>query len=691
MVGNKILALILVFIALSITIWIIYYKLVISPSIKIDFDEPIYYSTGIDLAECLLRGNIACLATYNRNIEHPFFAKILYGLTIIFSGKIGSSMYEGIMYARNLNIYLSSITVFVLTLISPFSGILFAGEPLAIKYGLEVYLDGIATLFVTLSYLPLVIGDSLRPRNILLSAIFSGLAIATKYTAIPALLPIPIYLFMKSFISVEKRGRSISLSIRPDKNYIVYGFTWLVLSAIIFYIADPSIWFDLGKPLTETRLYHSLIFHEEYAMKTSMEKPLPTLQQFLWIINHSAEKWHPGVFIIDTGVIILILGFLGLPLTIIRKPLIGYWIISYTLFLIIWPVKWPQYTLLLTAPLSISSSILLEEIIRGLIWFAKHLMINAKLSITVLIISILLFSIMPPLINTSSYSVMHTQYYIDTKTLHLDFEVDGLKPIHGVLKPGYVFIKPVKRGIVYNLPYEYLPTINNKWPGILYNAKYVVNSYIRGEYIHGLTIINYENTSLVFEKIIEKINDSCIHVKYLVRNTGGKDIYFHGQPSWANKWGLGIELAISPPDPENYEQLIITSRNETIILHENWHVRYYNEGVKAIGLRNTHLGFSIIIKNINYTSGYAVWLEYGKQWITIRLTYRPVKIPRGKIIVYNTYWCIVGYNMAKTSKYTKYVAQSIWMNLDIRKELVIEYIVLVIAIIIYMFIKTSMR
>ncbi len=688
MARNRVLALILVSIALGTTLWTIYYRLIVSPSIKIDFDEPVYYSTGIDLAKCLLGGNITCLATYSRNIEHPFLAKILYGLTIILSGKLRASMYEGIMYARNLNIYLSSITVFILTLISPFSGILFAGEPLATKYGLEVYLDGITALFVTLSYLPLVVKNSLRTRNILLSAIFSGLAIATKYTAVPALLPIPIYLFVKSLINVEKRSRSINLSLRLDKNYIIYGFTWLLLSAVIFYIADPSIWFDLGKPLTETRLYHSLIFHEEYAMKTSTEKPLPTIQQFLWIINHSAEKWHPGIFIVDTGMVILVLGFLGLPLTIIRKPLIGYWIISYTLFLIIWPVKWPQYTLLLTAPLSISSSILLEEIVGGAIWFAKYLMTNNKSLIIVLIISILSSSIVPPLINTTNYSVPNTQYDIDTRILHLGFEVRGLKPVYGVLKPGYIFIKPVKRGVTYNLPYEYLPTISNKWPGILYDAKYVVRSYIRGEYIRGLAIINYENTLLVFEKIIEKINNSCIHVKYLIRNTGDKNIYFHGQPSWASKWGLGIELAISPPDPENYEQIIITGKNKTVILHENWYMRYYDEGIKAVGLRNTRLGFSIVIKNINYTSGYAVWLEYGEQWITIRLTYRPVKIPRGKTIIYDTYWCIIGYNMTKTGRATSHIiAKPIWRNLNVKKELVIEYIILITITIIYVFIN----
>ena len=630
---------ILLAIGLLISIWSITYKINASPHIRIDFDEPIYYRAGVDLARCLINGNITCLATYDYNIEHPFLGKIIYGLISIVTDHAGEVSWENILYTRSANIFLSSLTPLLLTLISPFAGVLYAGDALSIKYGLEVYLDGFTTLFVLSSYIPLILRHRYSYRAIVLSGIFAGLAMATKYTSIPALLPIPIYLLSQSIIKAEMHPRKIILSLVFRRRYIVYSILWILLALLAFYISNPSIWFDLGKPLIETRLYRSITFHEAYATHTSSTHSLPFYQQFIWFIDHSAQRWHPGVFAIDTGIIILLLGLLGLPLTLVRKPLIAYWIISYTLFLLIWPVKWPQYTLLLTAPLSISSSILLYEVLRVIIRLIYRLKSYWRLiSILAIVTVIPIASILPATIYSETM-YGRGKYYIDTGILYLEYTNRGLKPINGYLFNGYTFIKPVERGSSYNLPYEYLPSNANKWPGVLYNAKYIIENYISEDTITGYTTINHLGTILFFEKMIRYQNESCIHIRYVVGNIGNKTIYLRGEPEWATDWGLGIELALSPPNPNDYKQVILTN-NKTIITRESWKLLEFREGVRGVGLIDTKNGYEFLIMTKNSTLARRVWLEYGDKWITIRIIYDPILLTPSSFIAYDTYWVV---------------------------------------------------
>ncbi len=592
---DKLLLLILLLLGVTVTVWSINYKLRVSPSIGIDFDEPVYYRAGIGLAECLESLNLSCLATYNYNLEHPFLGKILYGLYAVASGYSSIDMHKGIYGVRLINIFLSSTTSLILTLISPFAGLLYAGDALSTKYGLEVYLDGFSALFVSLSYLPLTIGDNkATKRNIILSSIFAGLSIATKYTAIPALAPIPLYLLSKTFIQVKGKHRGLELLLVFRSKYIFYTVLWLFLAGLFFYVFNPSIWLDIGKPLSETRLYKSLMFHENYSLHTSMEKPMPFYQQFLWYTRHSVSKWHPGFFSVDTGVFLLFLGFLGLPLTLVRKPLIGYWIISYTFFLLIWPVKWPQYTLLLSAPLSISASILLTELISASIRYVSRLEFDLKHWLIVFTILSIISSTILVSVTTMQSLNRTSNLYIDTGMYRLVYDPHGLKPIKGYFWNNYVFIKPIKRGSVYNVPYDYLPTNSNPWPGPLYNADYKITRYIPGRLITGITIINFSNTKVLVEKSIEYFNSTCIHVRYRLINTGNKTILVSGEPSWAKDWGLGIELGLSPPNPYDYYQLVITGRGR-ITTRRHWYSIRIRDYVKAVGLIDSVRGYSFIV------------------------------------------------------------------------------------------------
>ena len=269
----------IVLLSLSIYLWSIYYKLSISEKLGVDFDEPVYLKAGSDIGVCIYRGNLTCLLNYKYNYEHPMLAKIIYGLFI----SNVEDFKDKLVIGRLVNIVFSSTTIFLLGVISPLAAILHAGDALYVKYTTEVYLDGFTTLFTLASY---VLYDKLRDKGVkafVLSGIFGGFAIGTKYTAIPALTGLFLYILLKSIFDINRYHDKTVLVVNLKKKVLLGLLIWIVIAFSTFIIVNPIFWSDFGKPFEKTMLYSSITFHNQYSAEVSLKHRFPFYQQLVWL------------------------------------------------------------------------------------------------------------------------------------------------------------------------------------------------------------------------------------------------------------------------------------------------------------------------------------------------------------------------------------------------------------------------
>ncbi len=561
---NKFLLLIL---AIMVYISFVGFKIYAAQRIPVDFDEPIYLEASKNIGKMIIEGNFSGLTTYDYNIEHPYLGKIIYGIPLALM-----NYSDPIMFLRMINTYLSSLTVVVLTFMSPLAGILYAGEAYSTKYGLEVYLDGFAALFTMLAIYPLT-STPIDRRKIILSALFTGLAFAVKYITLFATLGVFAYLLTRVFVRAEEKRRQYIIYYSLSKTNAGLLLLWVLIAILSFYIADPSIWMDPLRTPSEWRLLKSLTFHIGYAEKTSVEKPLPPLQQFQWITDMDVLKWHPDAFLLYTGLIILILGFIGLPVTLFRKPVVASSTITYTLFLIIWQVKWPQYTVIWMALLSVSASILVVEATRYMAGFQwrKISLLKESRFLAVLIAVAIIISTLLLVYNSCTgcrgFQVDNGRVVLRTEYYYAVFDIDeGMKITYLEYYPiNKVLVHPVKRGDVWNLPYEWIPSNNSQWPGELYYSRYTLLEHNRSM-VSAYTVL--ENDAPRIEVIktirIDPSGGEGFQVTYRLVNLGDQPVMIGG--SKYGEWGFSIELALSLDEDTPYSyQYYVVDGNMTVL------------------------------------------------------------------------------------------------------------------------------
>ena len=115
-------------------------------------------------------------------------------------------------------------------------------------------------------------------------------------------------------------------------------------------MADPRLWHD---PLN--RLWQTILFHGNYAQSEHVRQAgFPVWQPLVWLFG--SVPWHPGVFVFSLDLGITILAWFGLRRLWSQQRVLALWLAVALLFLFIWPTKWPQYILILTAPLSVAAA-----------------------------------------------------------------------------------------------------------------------------------------------------------------------------------------------------------------------------------------------------------------------------------------------------------------------------------------------
>ena len=135
-------------------------------------------------------------------------------------------------------------------------------------------------------------------------------------------------------------------------------FLWGFIALIVFFISDPYLW-----PSPIERLKESILFHASYAQSAHVQQTGCTFSQpLVWLAQ--SFPWHPGVFSVAIDLLLIsILAIVGLSRMWAKERVYGVWLGSGRIFPVDLADQWPQYILILTAPLSIGAA----EGIKGLL------------------------------------------------------------------------------------------------------------------------------------------------------------------------------------------------------------------------------------------------------------------------------------------------------------------------------------
>jgi ABC-type sugar transport system permease subunit len=333
--------------------WILRWRAV--TMLPIDYDEDDYLRAAQQYAALMRAGNWGGFLQTNYRQEHPPLAKIIFGLSIlqtsettILPDRPTSALpdktlpREQVLNARAAGAILSTTTVGLLALVNPMAGLLLAMHAFTIKYVDQIMLEALpalTSLAMVMAYLQAK-KSTQKTGWLALSAILLGLTAASKY------------LYCVAGIAILVDWALESRENKRQKQFIKSALLWGLLAILIFYAADPYLWPD---PLG--RLKESILFHANYTNTASEVKRanFPFWQPFFWLTSTPAQ-WHPGVFVFNFDPLITLLALLGLASLWNKARVYVLWLGIGIFFLLLWPTKWPQYILILTAPLSLAAA-----------------------------------------------------------------------------------------------------------------------------------------------------------------------------------------------------------------------------------------------------------------------------------------------------------------------------------------------
>lgn len=328
--------------------------------LPIDFDEDDYLRAGQEFAHLIRTSNWRGFLETNYRPEHPPLAKIVFGLGILSAPEEpltpdASTTAQPneflprdlVQPARTISVVFGTLTVLALSLVNPLAGLFLAVHTFTIKYTSQIMLEALPAFLSLLSVLfyiqakknGFIKNKNLFNRWIIASAILLGLTAASKYLYCV----MGIAILVDWFIESKQNNQLIK--------FYKQAALWGILSLIIFFAADPYLW-----PAPFTRLKDSVFYFSSYAATAPevQQANFPPWQPFVWLME--SVPWHPGVFLISIDFLITILAFIGLARLWRKERVYILWLGIAIFFLLLWPTKWPQYILILTAPLSLAAA-----------------------------------------------------------------------------------------------------------------------------------------------------------------------------------------------------------------------------------------------------------------------------------------------------------------------------------------------
>jgi hypothetical protein len=356
------------FIALILRVWAV-------RKLPVDQDENVYLKAGSLYAQDIQQKNWVDLARITYNNEHPSFVKLFYGvilsrqkLTTVTKAAmptffiVPSGIIKGmLMTARNVSMVFGVLAVIVLAVFNPMAGLFLAVQSFAVKYTSVAYLEAIpsfTSLLAALAYLrwitlvdrqlkPLAFNNKLRIHFwLVLSGVAFGITVASKFEFGLIGIAIVVHYAWKTLREGYPLGKAV---------LFLAGFG--LVAALVFFAGDIYLW-----PDPVHRLLGSIQFHFQYQQKPKVNSVYPAWQIFYWFSKPVSQQDpiaipHFGYDIpLGLDLPISILAIIGLPRLFKKNLLFFVWLVVSLAFLLVWSAKWPQYTMLVVAPLCLSAS-----------------------------------------------------------------------------------------------------------------------------------------------------------------------------------------------------------------------------------------------------------------------------------------------------------------------------------------------
>jgi ABC-type sugar transport system permease subunit len=346
--------------------------------LPIDYDEDDYLGAAQRYAQAIRTHDLRTMIDYAYNFEHPPLTKILYGLSILplpeapLIPQLSSTLPPAsqlpqphLRYARTLAATFGTLEVLALAILNPLAGLFLAIHTWQIKYTSQVMLEAFPALTSLLMvmfyykwrqrYEP---GSSALQSTgrgagwLAASAIAFGLTAASKYPYCLAGVAVLVDWSYSVF-------RSPSNPLKKQRfHWIAILLVWILLAVIVFFAFNPRLWQD---PLH--RLAQTLFYHMDYSQSAHVKSAnYPPWQPLVWLAG--PVPWHPGVFIFTFDFFISLLAVLGFKRLWAHYRVFALWLVITLGFLLVWSTKWPQYILILTAPLCLAAA----EGFRGSLW-----------------------------------------------------------------------------------------------------------------------------------------------------------------------------------------------------------------------------------------------------------------------------------------------------------------------------------
>ncbi|MEM5773477.1 MAG: sugar ABC transporter permease [Anaerolineaceae bacterium] len=224
------------------------------------------------------------------------------------------------------------------------AGLFLALNNWQIKYTAQIMLEPLPALTSLLAVMCYIQSRRTRPFWLAASAIMLGITAAGKYV------------YCIAGLAILADWLLHNRSARPGQAYANRSagaariLLWGLAAVLVFFAANPRLWAD---PFG--RLWESIHYHFDYAASDYVSNAgYPVWQPITWLFI--SPPWHPGVFWVSLEFFYAVFAVFGLMRLWRKQRVMALWFGMALIFLLAWSTKWPQYTLILTAPFSMAAA-----------------------------------------------------------------------------------------------------------------------------------------------------------------------------------------------------------------------------------------------------------------------------------------------------------------------------------------------
>jgi arabinogalactan oligomer/maltooligosaccharide transport system permease protein len=322
-------------------------------TLNVDYDEDDYLRAAQQYTTIIRAGDWDALKETNYRSEHPPLAKIVFGISLLplpektliadRPTSAGPNQYlprDLLRNARITSAIFGTLTAALVALVDPVGGFFLAIHAFTTKYVSQVMLEALPAFTSILSAFFYIQWKKRRRKEfawLIASGLFLGLTAASKY----------IYCVVGIAIIID--WMIVAIQSKEIKKTIIPLLGWGLFSIVVFFAANPYFWADPFGRIKETLVYYSS-YSTTATEVTSAGYPF--WQPLVYLFS-TPKSWQPNAILVAVDPLITLFAILGFKSQLKKQSLYSIWVLVALVFLFIYPVKWAQYVVILTAPLCI--------------------------------------------------------------------------------------------------------------------------------------------------------------------------------------------------------------------------------------------------------------------------------------------------------------------------------------------------